>query len=474
MAESKSDPKKKKNASDKPAKPKKPAKSVRIKRLVRGKTPQKKREQTALQERKREKNLQEQEESYLSERFVSAEEALGPKIYNERYLKKAAIYRYFRYGILILLVVFLIGMLNLFREEITVENFRYLIRNVNFELRTELGETGSISYDSNPLNTFAIYKSSLAQLSDRRLAIYDSSGRTSYTGSPDYSSPALASSDKYLLAYDRSGGQYSLYTGFSQVHSASTDYPISDADLSDDGIYVIATRSKDYFGVVEVYSSSFRLMNKIQKNKYVASVDLSDDGETLLIASYYVGKNGICTELMVLSIYSDTPSLLTTVEGTLPLEATWISEEQFVLVCDRGVKFYERNGKLYNEYDISQINVIEYTVSPENAQIALLYKEASDTSVYHLCVLDQKGKTVLKESFRQPVEQITFAGKDILLLSGSTAFRLSQKGELSQFKHDSAFYAVVAKDDVFYLCTATRVIRPEWKKVSKNANRIGS
>ena len=475
MAESDPKPKKKKtNASDKPAKVEKPAKAVRVKRLVRGKTPQKKREQTALQERKQEKALQEQEESYLNERYVSPEEAFGPKIYNERYLKKASVYRYFRYGILILLVAFLLGMLNLFKEEIPVENFRYLIRNVNFELRTELGEAGSISYDSNPLNTFAIYKDYLAQLSDRQIAIYDDSGRTSYTGSLNYSSPAIASSNKYLLAFDRSGGEYSLYTGFSQVHTASTGYPISDADLSDEGIYVIATRSKDYFGVVEVYSSSFQLMNKIQKNKYIASVDLSEDGETLLIASYYVGNSGICTELMALSIYSDTPSLLTTVEGTMPMEAMWISEDRFVLVCDRGVNFYDQNGKLYSEYDISRKNLIEYTVSPDNAQIALLYREATDTSLYRLCVLDEKGKSVLNHTFDRQVEQITFAGKDVLLLSEMTALRLSANGELHQFKHDSAFRAVLANEDTLYLCTATRVIRPEWKKISKNANRIGS
>ena len=475
MADSNPTPEKKKTKpSNKPVRAEKPAKSVRIGRLFRGKTPQKKREQTALQEHKQAKALKEREESYLNERFVSEEEAFGPKIYNERYLKKAAVFRYVRYGILILLVGFLLGMLNLFKEEITLENFRYLIRNADFELRTELGQSGSISYDSNPLNTFVMYKDYVAQLSDRQLAIYDDSGRTSYTGSLRYATPSLAASDKYLLAYDRSGGEYSLYTGFTQVHTASTAYPISDVDLSDEGIYVIATRSKDYFGVVEVYSNSFELMNKIQKNKYIASVDLSEDGETLLIASYYVGKTGICTELMVLSIYSDTPTLLTTVEGRMPLEAAWISEDRFALVCDRGVNFYDQKGKLCGEYEISQKNLVEYSVSTDNAQIALLYKEETETSVYRLTVLDPSGKPILRHTFDHPVSEVTFAGKEVLLLADNIAYRLTEKGELSRFQADSALRAILADSDRVYLCTATRVIRPEWKRVSKNANRIGS
>ncbi len=462
MAESKQPPKKKATQSNKPAKAEKPAKNVRVKRLYRGKTPQKKREHSALKEQNRQRALEQREESYSTDRYVSPEEALGPVIYNEQYLKKASGYRYFRYGILILLVVFLLGMLNLFREEITIENFRYLMRNVNFELRSEMGETGSISYDSNPLNTFAVYKGSLAQLSDRQIAIYDASGRSSYTGNLHYALPALCASDKYLLAYDRTGGEYSLYTGFSQVHSASTGYPIADADLSDDGIFVIASRSKEYFGVVEVYTSSFQLMNKIQKNKYIASVDLAENGKDLLISSYYVGESGICTELMVLSIDSDTPSLLLTVEGTMPWEAAWLDGERFALVCDRGVKFYDADGKHYSEYDFSGKNLIKYSVNQSDAQIALLFREGNDTAASRLYVLDKTGKTVLNSTFDGHVEQIAFANGQPILIAGNLVRRILKDGTVERFESDAAVRAVAADKDTLYLCTATRVISPQW------------
>lgn len=462
MAERKKTPDSGKSKSNMPEKPGKPPKDVRIKRLFRGKTPQKKRERKALQLEKQEKSLQKQEESYSNERFVSAEEALGPTIYNERYLKKAAIYRYFRYGILILLVVFLLGMLNLFREEITIENFRYLIRNADFELRTEMGEAGSISYYSNPLNTFAVYKDSLVQMSDRQISIYDPSGRSSYTGSLDYSAPALATSDKYLLAYDRNGGSYSLYTGFSQVHSSTTNYPITDVDLSDEGIYVIASRSKEYFGVVEVYSSSFQLMNKIQKNKYIASIDLAKDGKTLLIASYYVGDRGICTELMVLSIDSDTPKLIQTVEGTMPWEATWLDENRFVLVCDKGVKIYDLNGKLHDAYGFSAKNTIEYTVDSSNARIALLLREGNDTTATRLCVIDSNCKTVLERSFTGNARHLTFFEGRLLLAVDHTVYSLAEKGKAQKFQCDRPISAIVTYKDMLYLCASTRVLMPEW------------
>ncbi len=463
MAEEKKKQARPKSQSNKPAKAEKPPKLVKVKKLFRGKTPQKKREQTALQEDRRQRALEAKEEIYSNERYADPEEALGPTVYNERYLKRAAVFRYLRYGIFLLLIVFLLGMLNLFKEEITVENFRYLLRNVNFELRTEMGESGSISFDSNPQNTFAVYRDSLALLSDRRIAIYDPSGRSSYTGTLNYQSPALASSQRYLMAYDRTGGAYSLYVGFSQVHQGQTGYPISDVDLSDEGICVIASRSKEYFGVVEVYNASFQLMNKIQKNKYIASVDLAEDGRRLLIASYYVGDTGICTELMVLAIDSDQPSLLMTVEDTLPYEAAWMTDGSFALICDGGVRFYTEGGKLTARYAMDGKNLLEYQVSTDAKSVALLYKEGSDSSLYRLCVLNEKGQSTVDRQFDRPVEQITYHDGAWLMLAGQTAYRIDRSGKRTEFTHDTPLRAMVARGDILYLCTATRVATPVWK-----------
>lgn len=441
-------------------------KSISIKRLLRAKFSPKKREKQVRRQEKERNTLEKREAALSSDLYITSEEALGPTVYNDLYLKKAGAYRVCRYGILLFLALFLFGMLNFFREEITIENFRYLMRNVDFELRTELGEEGIISYDSNRLNVFAVYKNSLAQLSDRQIAIYDAGGRTSYTGSLNYTAPAICASEKYVLAYDRTGGDYSLYTSFSQNHTDTTGFPIADADITDSGVYVIASRSKEYFGVVSVYSDNFQLMNKIQKNKHIASVDLTEDGKNLLIASYYIGESGIVTELMTLAVDSDTPTLLFTVEGILPWEAAWLSDKSFVLICDQGVKFYDEGGKIYNEYGFSEKNVIEYRVSQSPARIALICREGSDTQSTRLYLLSETGQPLAERAFTTAVEQLTFAEDQLILLSGNTAWRISEDGNTEYFDSDSALQAVVADKDVFYLCTPTRAVVPSWKKLS--------
>lgn len=442
-------------------------KQIRLSKLYRGKTPQEKREKEMLREKKRQASLAKQEESYSIERYVSVEEAMGPTIHNPLYLKKAAVYRICRYVVMTALIVFLVTMLNFFKDEITLENFRYLMRNVDFELRTELSEPGVISYDSSTLNTFGVYKDSLVQLSDRKIAIYDAGGRSSYVGNLNYSSPSLCTSDKYVLAYDRQGGGYSLYTGFSQAYEGSTDFPIADADLTDSGVHVIASRSKAYTGVVSVYSASFQLMNRIQKNKYIAAVDLSDDGKQLLIASYSVGERGIVTELMTIAVNSDTPSLLFTVEGILPWEAAWIGDGSFVLICDKGVKYYDETGKLYTEYGFSDQNVIEYKVSGSDGRIALICREENYTVGSHLYLLDRKGKTLMHRKFSTTVGEIAFQKDQLILLSGSTAWQIAKDGTTHRYDCFTNLQAAVWGGDTLYLCTPTRVVAPDWKKQSK-------
>ncbi len=446
---------------------KKLKKKIRLGKLFRGKTPQEKREKQMQKQKKQEAALALQEESYSVERYVPAEEALGPTIHNPLYLKKAAVYRICRYVVMTMLVIFIIGMLNLFKDEITIENFRYLIRNVNFELKTELSEPGVISYDSNTTNTFAVYKDSLVQLSDRKLAIYDAGGRSSYVGNLNYQSPDLCTSDKYVLAFDRIGGSYSLYTGFSQAHEASTSFPIADVDLTDNGVHVIASRSKAYTGVVSVYSASFQLMNRIQKNKYIAAVDLSEDGKNLLIASYSVGERGIVTEIMAIAVNSDTPTLLFTVEGVLPWDITWMEDGRFVLICDEGVKFYDAKGKLSTEYGFSDKNVIEYKVSSSAGRIAVICREDSDTAGTHLYLLDDSGKTVVHRDFSVTVGEITFAEDRLILLSGKTAWQIFDDGTTLRYNSPVNLMAVAAHGDIYYLCSPTKVVTPEWIKQPK-------
>lgn len=393
--------------------------------------------------------------------YITEEEALGPEVQNEAYLVLARRYRLYRLGVVALLIIFLFAMFNYFREDITLENFRYLMRNVNFELKSEIDEAGAIIYDSDELNQFAIYKSSLVVANSRKLAIYDAGGRSSCTAEFDYTSPALKTSDKYVLAYDRTDGDYSIYSTFSQMHTDSTGYPISDVDVTDDGIYAIASRSKDYFGVVTIYNSSFKMLGKIQKNKYIASIDLSADGKSILIASYYSDASGYVTELMTLQVDSDEPDLLFTVEDTFPYRVQWTEDGEFALVSSDGMNFFNKDGKVYNEYTFSGQNVIKYSVDESSA--AIVTASSSDSSLSTLVLLDRKGKEVGRYTLDGTITSLALSDGSACLVSENSAWKV-EDGTLYRYDADRHLQStLIGKEDI-WLCGYMQVVNPKWKK----------
>lgn len=456
-------------ANKEPSKKKQPELTVSklLKKAQKNKTAPKDKQPKSKHDRNLPSTVLRREESNrleLSENnYITEEEAFGPEVQNEAYLTIAKRYRLLRWGVVALLVLFLFAMFNFFREDITVDNFRYLMRNVNFEIKSEIDEAGSILYDSDDQNAFALYKSSLAVANSRKLTIYDAGGRSSCTAEFDYAAPALLSSDKYVLAYDRTDGDYSLYSTFSQMHTDSTGYPISDADLTDDGVFAIASRSKDYFGVVTIYNSSFKMLGKIQKSKYIASIDLSADGKSIVIASYYSGERGYVTELMTLKVDSDEPELLFTVENTFPYRVSWTAEGEFMLASSSGITFFDKDGKIYNEYIFSEQNVIKYNVNEYGAAIVMASPSDADRST--LVLLDPKGKELGHYTLDGTVSSLTCSDGTVCLVSGMTAWKI-EEGVLYRADTDHRLMTALTGENE-WLCSYTQVLTPDWKE-SKN------
>lgn len=437
-------------------------KRLRKKKKSKKKTADTKKSLLPTAELRQEKALADPELS--EEIYVTEEEAFGPEIQNDAYLVLARRYRWGRWGVIALLLIFLVCMFNFFKEEITLENFRYLMRNVNFEIKTEIDEEGAILYDSDDTNIFEIFKSSLAVTNGQKLAIYDAGGRTSCTAEFSYASPALKASDKYLIAYDRSGGDYSLYSSFTQMHSGSTGYPISDVDVTDSGVYAIASRSKEYFGEVTIYNSAFNMLGKIRKNKYIAAIDLSEDGKSILIASYFSGESGYVTELMSLRVDSDEPDLLFTLENTFPYRVQWTEAGEFMLCGSSGIKFFDKDGKVYNEYTFSGQNVIKYSVDASG--VAVVTASTADSGLSTLTVLDHKGKQIGVYSADGAIESLAISDGIVCLTSDRVAWKL-EEGKFYRATTDSRFQTSLQNGELTMLCGYTRVLTPEWNQVKE-------
>lgn len=378
---------------------------------------------------------------------------------NRYYLTVSGRLRIAAWATVLALAAFLIGMFYSYRDEITVENFRFLMRNVNFRLESSIPneeDSGGLLYDRDANRVFASYRDYFATVGNGRLTISDRYGNESYYEKLSYANPVLCPSEGNLLCFDRGGTSYSLYTYFNNVGEGSCDYPITDAAISDSGIYAIATREAHYYGTVLVYNQSSQLIQKIRKDKYIVSVDLSEDGDYVLVTSFYSSNQGQpVTEIASHPTSTTEADYVLTLEGILPYRASYLSDGSCALVCSDGVKFISSGGKVYNTSTFVGQNVIKYEIGSDC--VSIVGSSSSDASALTLTVLFSDGTEVSAKTVGEPVlltvsEDYTYLydGECLCTLCHADGNMTRQVTELPQ--------AILCDGENVYLCLYTRMI----------------
>ena len=110
--------------------------------------------------------------------------------------------------------------------------------------------------------------------------------------------------------------------------------------------------------------------------------------------------------------------------------------------------------------------MIEYKVCSATSRIALIGRENNDTTGSHFYLLSEEGTLLTDRKFDTTVGDITFWKDRTILLSGNTAWQITEKGDALRYDCPSSLLSAAAGGDTLYLCTPTRVVTPDWKKQS--------
>lgn len=384
------------------------------------------------------------------------------------YLKISGRFRIAAWISVLIFALWLGMMFIAYRDEITVENFRFLMRNVNFRLEASTipsEDTGGIIYSRDDGRVFAVYKDYFASVGNGRIMICDSSGNKAYDEKNSYSSPVLKSSSSYLLCFDRGGNEYSLYSYFNSLGSEKFDYPITDAAISDSGYYAVATRDRSHYCMVNVYSDSMKLVQTIRKNKYAVSIDISNDGSQVIVTSFYAGENGkSMTEVAVHSTSSTEPDFVITLEGTIPYEARYLENGSIVLVGDNKVCFIDKDGKITKELDYSSIDgsTISYKIGED--RVLLLIKSGADNIGSK--VLEVSADAERSFETDRNIYKMYTAGDDTALITDGGIILISSDAKIIGELTDDSICELLIKGQDIYACHPTRLSLAKLKQSS--------
>lgn len=308
---------------------------------------------------------------------------------NYGYYRVAQRLRIARYTALFVFLLFTAILFFAFRQEMTMNHFRYLLRNIDFSSNVSLFAGDTIYYNGDDDSEFGFVSGGLAVVSDARVFVTDRASGTTFSQHHGYKAPRLVSSEKYMLVYDRSGSSLSVYNAFSHLKSFEYHGTVVAADTANDGTVAVAVMGEDnYYSTVYVYNASFELVNTISKYKYVTTLALSENGDALAVGSVYADIGGeIQSELVYLEVGKKQETAKVTLENEAIWQISFFDNDGFAVMTDKAALFYDDDG--------DALKRVEYPATPSGSFVGregvLVFVSSADSRYQSVYVYDEDG-----------------------------------------------------------------------------------
>ena len=383
------------------------------------------------------------------------------------YASVSARYKVAQRILVLLLVFFLLFSIFTNIREITYGNLFYFVRDFGNAVDIESTNYETLSYDVYQNQNFSLYRGGIAAVSPSNVSVFTATGRRTLKSRADFVIPYSVCSDKYVLVYDMSGNSFALYNSFSKVYTESFDYPITDAAISDSGVFAVLTRSSDYKSVVNVYNKSFKLIGRYSKNLYALDLSIDEKGERMAVLFYDVGDGRGRTTLRVYDISNRVSDKRDPDEDRILCEKE--IDYAFSLSCS-----FNSGGGLSVITD-SSILLLDGNLDPGdsigyNAEVSAVYTGENGAAVAlgsgalndrnRIIAFDGNGKLLYDETVRSSVREISVLDKYVFIKSDTGAMRLNtQNGDEERYEcqsgrmlvYDSSTAIICAESKAIYI-----------------------
>ena len=230
-----------------------------------------------------------------------------------------------------------------YRSEITIENFRYMLKF--FDFSTEAVQTGGqIPLSLDRQFVAAGLRNNLAVGDKAGLSIFDYSGKRLLHSSFHSEHIALATSSKYVYAYDLGGNSLRIFNTYSQIYSLSTDYPILGLTNNEEGAFGIITAASDYKSAIIVYNKEFQqTFSRYFGENFITSIAINRYGNRVATAINSVVNGDYMFELLEFDTEREEPLNRLKFIGEMPLKLRYDYEGNLVVLTNKSLRFYDKN-----------------------------------------------------------------------------------------------------------------------------------
>lgn len=258
------------------------------------------------------------------------------------YTKLARMTAFIRYSCLALVAAFAVYSFSFHSDELTLANFRYMLKFINLGEEADAPMGNLIAFDGSSGNRGIIYKGDLAVINESGLSITGWDGEILHKATFSFDHPKMVENGINLFCYDIGGKDIRIFNSYSQVWSPETpfEYPIYWLSASKSGGFAVVSSAKSYRSAVYVYDSAFRpVYSRLFADKYVDFVALSDDGKEFITAAHH-SENGELVAI-ISRFGTDSEEVLFSEKfiGEIPL-GIYYTKNGYCLMTSDALRFY--------------------------------------------------------------------------------------------------------------------------------------
>lgn len=348
-----------------------------------------------------------------SEKINATQKESAPSGYYEGV---SSAFRYAKFIVLTIAVIFVVLTLSFFRDDVSIENFQYMLKYITSDEDT-LITTQKLHYPTSDSKALALFNGDFVSAGTGGISLYDTNGSSVLQIDEVYSSPFFSIGNKYGLCYDMSGYSYVIFSTFAKLFSQKLDYPISGAVMTDKGNYVIMTSDREYKTVFNVYNQDYELVSRIYKDEYTFAFDF--DGKRLAYASVNASDSRFVCEFDI--SFTNTKSEVTkyTYYDEFPISVKYMSGN-IALLTDKYLRFYDKNNKLIVEHLISS-RVSGYSFDDN---FMMIYSEKNIIgSENEASFYSYTGNLITSEQIKGKINSVDLKNNCSLILTNNTVIR---------------------------------------------------
>jgi hypothetical protein len=226
----------------------------------------------------------------------------------EYYLRLARRTTVVKFIIIMLLAGFTLFTFSYFKNDLTIDNFRYLLKFINLGSDNTANPDSAVYFDKDPTNKGEVLRGDLAIINNSGFSIYGFNGSKVFSDPCKYDHPKMVSNSKNMIACDIGGYELRIYSCNDVTHSETFNYPIHALAASKNGTYAVVSSEKSYRSALFIYDEHFRVIYKyFSGDKYIDFVSVSPDGKEAITLMQYSKNGDLVTLLMKFSVDSEQP-----------------------------------------------------------------------------------------------------------------------------------------------------------------------